>query len=210
MFEEKKNQRIARIIELPIPTDFFDMLQDLISYYGNTDKAILESIKSHHKEQFGTLDDFKISISPIATRSVRQASSINASVTDARLAKIVENGKRMEKRTQKEIKKVDNLLNKLEDLTALKELKDEISSMKSMIERIQSTGGITSRTRGSRADLSSLDVSVVDQIDTPLSPPERPLLDTVLDSMLFFDDEDLLDDNSDDEKEEEKETEDKN
>ena len=40
MYEEKKDQRIARIIELPIPIEFFDMLQDLVSYYGSTEKAI--------------------------------------------------------------------------------------------------------------------------------------------------------------------------
>jgi len=209
MFENKKDQRIARIIELPIPLEFFDMLQDLVQYYGNTDMAILESIKSHHKEQFGTLDDFKISISSTGTRPVRPASTINTSVTDARLAKIVANGKKMEKRTQKEIKKVDNLLEKLEDLTALKELKDEISTMKSMIERIQTVGVTSGRTRGPRADLSSIDVSIVDGIDIPLSPPERPLLDTVLDGMLFFDDEDLLDDENEEEQKEEKKPSDK-
>lgn len=200
MYEEKRDQRIARIIELPIPIDFFDMLEDLISYYGSTDKAILESIKSHHKERFGTLDDFKISISPSGKRLVRSVSSINTSVTDARIAKIIENGKKIEEKTQKEIEKVDNLLDKLEDLTALKELKDEISSMKSMIERIQTSGTTTSRTRQPRADLSSLDVSIIDQLEVPLSPPERPLLENVLDSMLFFDDEEFSDDEDKDEK----------
>jgi len=193
MFEDKKDQRIARIIELPIPVEFFDMLQDLVSFYGNTDKAILESIKSHHKEQFGTLDDFKISVSPTGSRSVRSTSNIESSVTDARIAKIIENGKKIEKKTQKEIEKVDVLLEKLEDLTALKELKDEISTMKSMIERIQTTGVTAGRPRGARADLSSLDVSIVDDVDIPLSPPDRPLLENVLDSMLLFDDDDFLD-----------------
>ncbi|MCE7741029.1 MAG: hypothetical protein GOP50_01100 [Candidatus Heimdallarchaeota archaeon] len=209
MFENKKDQRIARIIELPVPLEFFDMLQDLIQHYGSTDMAILESIKSHHKEQFGTLDDFKISISSTGTRPVRPASKINTPVTDARLAKIIANGKKMEKRTKKEIEKVDNLLDKLEDLTSFKELKDEISSMKSMIERIQTTGVTSGRIRGPRADLSSIDVSIVDGVDIPLSAPERPLLDTVLDGMLFFDDEDLLGDEDQDEQKEEEKTSDK-
>ena len=38
------------------------MLKDLVSYYGNNDKAILEAIRSHHRETFGTLDDFKLTI----------------------------------------------------------------------------------------------------------------------------------------------------
>jgi hypothetical protein len=209
MYEEKKDQRIARIIELPIPIEFFDMLQDLVSYYGNTDTAILESIKSHHKEQFGTLDDFKITLSPTGKTPVRPASSISTAVTDARIAKIVENGKRMEKRTQKEIEKVDDLLDKLEDLTALKELKDEISSMKSMIARIQTTGVANTRAGGRRADLSSLDVSIVDDVNIPLSPPERPLLDTVLDGMLFFDEDEFLDDETEEKDKNEKKTEEK-
>jgi hypothetical protein len=204
MFEDKKNQRIARIIELPIPVEFFDMLQDLVSYYGNTDKAILEAIRSHHKEQFGTLDDFKISISPTGKTPIRPTASISSSVTDAKIAKIIENGKKMEKRTKKEIEKVDGLLDKLEDLTALKELKDEISSMKSMIQRIQTTGVTTARSRGPRADLSSLEVSIVDDTEIPLSPPDRPLLENVLDSMLLFDDEDILDDENGEEQEKEK------
>lgn len=198
MFNEKRNQKIARIIEVPIPIEFYDMLQDLVSYYGNNDKAILESIKYHHKEIFGTLDDFKISMSPSQKSSPRTTSAMGSPVTDARLAKIIENGKKIEKKTQKEIEKVDNLLNKLEDLTAIKELKAEISSMKSMIERIQTTGTIAPRTRGSRADLSSIEVDVVEGVDTLLSPPERPLLDSVLDSMLLFDDDDLLDDTEQD------------
>ncbi len=204
MFEEKKDQKIARIVELPIPIDFFDMLQDLVLHYGSTETAILESIKSHHKEQFGTLDDFKISISPTGKIPVRPTPSLKTSVTDARLAKIIENGKKMEKQTKKEIEKVDNLLDKLEDLTALKELKSEISSMKSMIERIQ-TSGVTAGRARSRADLSSLDVSIVDDMQIPLSPPERPLLDTVLDGMLFFEDEDILEDESEEKQKEETE-----
>ena len=90
---------------------------------------------------------------------------------------------------------VDDLLDKLEDLSALKELKDEISSMKSILERIQTSGTIAPRVRGPRADLSSLDIDVVEKVDGLLSPPERPLLDSVLDSMLFFDDEELFEDN---------------
>ena len=207
MFEEKKDQRIARIIELPIPIEFFDMLQDLVSYYGNTDKAILEAIRSHHKEQFGTLDDFKISVSSTGKTPVRSTAQLSSSVTDARLAKIIENGKNMEQQTKREIEKVDTLLDKLEDLPYLKELKDEISTMKSMISRIQSTGITTASSRGPRADLSSLDVSIVDDVDIPISPPDRPLLENVLDSMLLFDDEDMLDDEDSEEEEKEKEKE---
>jgi hypothetical protein len=180
------------------------MLQDLVSYYGDTDKAILEAIRSHHKEQFGTLDDFKISVSQTSSRPVRPASSVKPSVTDAKIAKLIENGKKMEKRTQKEIEKVDNLLDKLEDLTALKELKDEISTVKSMIQRIQTTGVTTARSRGPRADLSSLDISIADDVEAPLSPPDRPLLENVLDSMLLFDDDDILEEDDTEEQEKDK------
>ena len=191
MYDEQRNQKVARIIEIPIPIEYFDMLQDLVSYYGNNDKAILESIKAHHKELFGSLDDFKIQIAPTVSRAVKTISGINTPVTEGRLSRIIENGKKFEQKTQKELEKVDKLLDKLEDITAFKEIKDEISSMKDMIERIQSTGVVTQRPRGQRADLSSLEIGVSDPVTGSLSPPERPLLDSVLDSMLFFDDEEL-------------------
>ena len=191
MYNEQKHQKVARILEVPIPTEFFDMLQDLVSYYGNDDKAILESIKSHHK----------VKTAATASRAVRTISGINTQVTEGRLERIKENGKKFEQKTQKEIEKVDKLLDKLENITAFEELKEEISSMKNMIERIQSTGVITQRTRGPRADLSSLDIGVADSVTRSLSPPDRPLLENVLDSMLFFDDDDLDEDSEDETKE---------
>ncbi|MHA1219992.1 MAG: hypothetical protein ACTSSN_00095 [Candidatus Heimdallarchaeaceae archaeon] len=202
MYDEHRTQKVARIVEIPIPLEFFDMLQDLVSYYGNNDKAVLESIKAHHKEMFGSLDDFRIQMASTVSRGVKTASGINTPVTDGRLARIIENGKKFEQKTQREIEKVDKLLDKLEDITVFKELKEEISSMKSMIERIQSTGVITQRPRGPKADLSSLEIGIADSVTRSMSPPERPLLDTVLDSMLFFDDEELAEDSEEENKEE--------
>ncbi len=204
MYNEQKHQKVARILEVPIPTEFFDMLQDLVSYYGNDDKAILESIKFHHKELFGSLDDIKIKTTVKASKAVRTISGINTPVTEGRLSRIIENGKKFEQKTQKEIEKVDKLLDKLENITAFEELKEEISSMKNMIERIQSTGVITQRTRGPRADLSSLDIGVADTVTRSITPPDRPLLENVLDSMLFFDDDELEEDSEEETKEETK------
>lgn len=204
MFDEEKKQRIARIIELPIPMDFFDMLEDLTTHYGSQEKAILEAIKAHHKEKFGTLDDFKYVFTPPSTRAIHSVAQMNTPVTDGKLAKIRENGKKFEERTQKNLEKVDNLLEKLSDLSSINELKEEISSVKSMIQGIQSTGVVSSRPRRSRADLSSLDVSVVDSDELPLAPPERPSLESVLDTILLFD-EDEEDDSPSSEETEEKE-----
>ncbi|MFW9851406.1 MAG: hypothetical protein ACFFDS_00505 [Candidatus Thorarchaeota archaeon] len=187
MFDEKRNQRIARIIELPIPMAFFDMLEDLASHYGSQEKAILEAIKSHHKEKFGTLDGFKITIIPPSHSSTSHIYQMNTPVTDGKLSKIAENGKKFEAKTQKDLDKVDKLLDKFDDFTSLK---DEINSMKDMIQNISVSGGIPQRVRG-KADLSSLEVDVVSDEEVLLAPPERPLLESVLDSILLFDDEEL-------------------
>lgn len=205
MYEENKKQRIARIIELPIPIEFFDMLEDLSSLYNNQEKAILEAIKAHHKEKFGTLDEFKFVFTPTITKSIHSVSQMNTPVTDGKLAKIRENSEKFEEKTQKNLEKVDSLLEKLSDLASLKELKEEISSVKTMIQGIQTTGITSSRTRETRADLSSLDVSIVDSSDFPLTPPERPSLESVLDSMLLFDGEDDDEINNDEERNESQE-----
>ena len=191
MYSDERRQRIARIIELPIPMDFFDLLEDLVSHYGSPEKAILESIKAHHKEQFGTLDDFKLTQTapPPPSRSFRPINHMNTPVTDGKLAKIIENGKKFEEKTQKDLAKVDKLIDQLNDLPALSELRDEISSMKTMIQNIGTTTVAGPRTRGPRADLSSLDVNVADSQDVLIDAPDRPLLESVLDSVLLFDDD---------------------
>ena len=191
MYSDERNQKIARIIELPIPMDYFDLLEDLVSHYGNTEKAILEAIKSHHKEQFGTLDDFKLTQTapPISSRSFQPINHMNSPVTNGKIAKIRENGKKFEEKTQKDLAKVDKLINQLNDLPALSELRDEISSMKTMIQNIGATAIAGSRARGPRADLSSLDVSISDTQDVLLEAPDRPSLESVLDSVLLFDDD---------------------
>ncbi len=205
MYEENKKQRIARIIELPIPIEFFDMLEDLSSLYNSQEKAILEAIKAHHKEKFGTLDEFKFVFTPTTTKSIHSVSQMNTPVTDGKLAKIRENSEKFEEKTQKNLEKVDSLLEKLSDFVALKELKEEISSVKTMIQGIQTTGITSSKTRGTRADLSTLDVSIVNSSDFPLTPPERPSLESVLDSMLLFDSEDDDEINNDEERNESQE-----
>ena len=195
MYDENRKQRIARIIELAIPMDFFDLLEDLATHYGSQEKAILEALKSHHKEKFGVLGKSKVEFTTTTTRVLRQLSQINTPITDGKLSKIIENGKKFDERTQTKIEEVDEILEKfseqLGDLTAIKELRDEISSMKSMIQNIGTVGNVSLRSSGARADLSSLEVSVVDSEDGIISPPERPLLETVLDSVLLFDDEEL-------------------
>lgn len=202
MFDEEKKQRIARIIEIPVPIDFFDMLEDLTSHYGNQEKAILEAIKSHHKERFGTLDDFKFVFIPPSSHSIHSVAQMNTPVTDGKLAKIRENGKKFEERTQKSLEKVDNLLEKLSDLSSISELKEEISSVKTMIQGIQASGVVSSRPRRSRTDLSSLEVNVVDSDEIPLAPPERPTLESVLDTILLFDEDEIDDSSSTEEPEE--------
>lgn len=189
MYRDERQQRIARIIELPVPIEFFDLLEDLISHYGSPEKAILESIKSHHKEQFGTLDDFKLSPSVQTSRPLRTINHMNSPVTNGKLAKIIENGKKFEEKTQRDLEKVDKLIDQLNDLPAISELKNEISSMKAMIQNIGTISGSATRTRGPRADLSSLDVDISESPDALLVAPERPPLESVLDSVLLFDDE---------------------
>ena len=196
MFDEEKKQRIARIIEIPVPIDFFDMLEDLTSHYGNQEKAILEAIKSHHKERFGTLDDFKFVFIPPSSHSIHSVAQMNTPVTDGKL------GKKFEERTQKSLEKVDNLLDKLRALSSITELKEEISSVKTMIQGIQASGVVSSRPRRSRTDLSSLEVNVVDSDEIPLVPPERPSLESVLDTILLFDEDEIDDSSSTEEPEE--------
>ena len=195
MYDENRKQRIARIIELAIPMDFFDLLEDLATHYGSQEKAILEALKSHHKEKFGVLGKSKVEFTTTTTRVLRQLPQINTPLTDGKLSKIIENGKKFDERTQTKIEEVDRILEKFSeqigDLTAIKELRDEISSMKSMIQNIGTVGNVNIRTSGARADLSSLEVSVVDSEEGLISPPERPLLENVLDSVLLFDDEEL-------------------
>ncbi len=191
MLYNNKKEKIARIIELPIPIPIWDMLEDLMTEYGNPVNAILASIKAHHQEKFGSLDEIKIApalfFNPISAPAISKTSGI----TNGQLAKITENSKKFEKRTQREIEKVDELLQKINDLGTLKELKSEISAMKAMLNDIKAGG--FSPSRGARirhkADLSSLDISVSDGEEIPLTPPERPSLDSVLDSVLLFDDE---------------------
>jgi hypothetical protein len=189
MYSDEQRQRIARIIELPIPMEFFDMLEDLVSHYGSPERAILESIKSHHKEQFGTLDDFKLTQTSPPERVYQPINHMNSPVTEGKMAKIIENGKKLEEKTKKDLAKVDKLIDQLNDFPAFTELKDEISSMKTMIKNIGTATFATPRTRGPRADLSSLDVSVSESQDVLLNAPDRPLLESVLDSVLLFDDD---------------------
>ncbi len=189
MYSDEQRQRIARIIELPIPMEFFDMLEDLVSHYGSPERAILESIKSHHKEQFGTLDDFKLTQTSPPERVYQPINHMNSPVTEGKMAKIIENGKKLEEKTKKDLAKVDKLIDQLNDFPAFTELKDEISSMKTMIKNIGTATFATPRTRGPRADLSSLDVSVSESQDVLLDAPDRPLLESVLDSVLLFDDD---------------------
>ncbi len=189
MYSDEQRQRIARIIELPIPMEFFDMLEDLVSHYGSPERAILEAIKSHHKEQFGTLDDFKLTQTTPPERVYRLINHMNSPVTEGKLTKIIENGKKFEEKTQRDLAKVDKLIDQLSDLPALSELKEEISSMKTMIKNIETTTFAAPRTRGPRADLSSLDVSLSESQDNLLDAPDRPLLESVLDSVLLFDDD---------------------
>lgn len=196
MYDENRRQRIARIIELAIPTDFFDLLEDLASYYGSQEKAILEAIKAHHKEQFGSLDDTKVLFTKPSTRIPYSLSRtrIDTPVTEGKLSKIIENGKKFDEKTLKSLEKVDDLINKLSELPTLQQLQAEISSMKSMLQNIDFSSARGSGTRRAKVDLSALSVDVAESDDMLLAPPDRPSLESVLDSMLLFDDEDILDD----------------
>ncbi|NPD89108.1 MAG: hypothetical protein HGN29_10315 [Asgard group archaeon] len=195
MFDENRKQRIARIIELAIPMDFFDLLEDLTIHYGSQEIAIFESLKSHHKEKFGILGKAKVEFSTTTTRVLRQLPQMDTPVTDGKLSKIFENRQKFDEKTQTKIEEVDKILEKFSeqfsDLTAIKEIRDEITSMKSLIQNMGTVGNVVFRTSGVRADLSSLEVDIADSEDGIIAPPERPLLENVLDSMLLFDDEEL-------------------
>ncbi|MHA1303039.1 MAG: hypothetical protein ACTSQE_07925 [Candidatus Heimdallarchaeaceae archaeon] len=203
MYSHDQKKKIARILEVPIPVPIWDMLEDLVTEYGNPVRAILASIKAHHTEKFGSLDEIRIAPA-LFFPPVSQQKVTPTSITDGQIAKITENGKRFEERTKKELEKVDELLQKINDLGALKDLKNEISSMKSMLQSLQSAGfSAPSRRSRAKANLSSLDISIADEADVPLTPPERPALDSVLDSILLFDDTELEDENDDNKQKEE-------
>jgi hypothetical protein len=195
MYDENRKQRIARIIELAIPMDFFDMLEDLAIHYGSQEKAILEALKSHHKEKFGILGKSSIEFSTTTTRVLKQLPQMDTPVTDGKLSKIIENRQKFDEKTKTKIEEVDEILEKfskqISDLSSIKELRDEITSMKSLIQNMGTVSNVGIRTSGARADLSSLEVDIADSDDGVIAPPERPLLDNVLDSILLFDDEEL-------------------
>ncbi len=113
MYEEPRKQKFARIIEVPIPIEYWDMLEDLIVEYGNPEDAILEAIKSHHKERWGTFEE--ISVKPSFSSQIfrRKSHQISTPITSGKISKITENGKKFEQRTQKDIAKFDELLDKL-------------------------------------------------------------------------------------------------
>jgi hypothetical protein len=196
MFDENRKQRIARIIELAIPMDFFDLLEDLAIHYGSQEKAILEALRAHHKEKFGILGESKVEFTTTTTRVLRQLSQMDTPVTDGKLSKVFENRQKFDEKTQMKIDEVDQILEKFSekigDLTSIKELRDEITSMKSLIEDMNPVGSnVGLRTSGVKADLSSLEVDIVESEEGIIAPPERPLLENVLDSILLFDDEEL-------------------
>ncbi|MHA1829876.1 MAG: hypothetical protein ACTSX6_14645 [Candidatus Heimdallarchaeaceae archaeon] len=188
MYTDQQKQKIARIIELAIPIEYFDLLEDLSKHYNSQEKALLEAIKSHHKEIFGQLDDTKVLFTKPSTRISYLSPRIDSPVTNGKISKIIENGKKFEERTQKSLEKVDELLEKLNNLPTLQQMQKELSTMKSMLHKIEVSGVKTSSIRRKRADLSSLEINVTDADEVLLDPPDRPLLETVLDSVLLFDD----------------------
>jgi len=210
MYSQKKKQRIARIIEVPIPVAIWDMIEDLMTEYGNPITAILASIKAHHSEKFGSLEELKASPA-LFFKPTEPSIPRRINITDGQFAKITETSKKFEEKTKKELEKVDELLEKINALSSLQDLKEEISSVKSMLKNIQYVSTSPTARRRARADLSSLDISVADKGDIPLTPPERPSLDSVLDSVLMFDDDFFEEDNeeNDEEKEEKQNTDDK-
>jgi len=195
MFDENRKQRIARIIELAIPMDFFDLLEDLAIHYGSQEKAILEALRAHHKEKFGILGESNVEFTTTTTRVLRQLPQMDTPVTDGKLSKVFENRQKFDEKTQMKIVEVDQILDKFSekigDLASIKELHDEITSMKSLIENMGTVANVGIRTSGARADLSSLEVNVVESEDGVIAPPDRPLLENVLDSILLFDDEEF-------------------
>ncbi|MHA1687288.1 MAG: hypothetical protein ACTSYD_12930 [Candidatus Heimdallarchaeaceae archaeon] len=249
MHSQRKN-RIARILEVGIPIEIWDLFEDLLKEYGTPDKVIVESIKAHHREKFGSLEDITPRSFTLSSHTVFSI-PISQTLTDGKIAKISENGKKFERRTQKELEKVDELLEKvsrlleereretkvvqkepstiteaqehvttpttteetkrevipaqqqqrtfdetnisevvkeLRELASLKDLREEINSVKRMLKRLESSG-FAAAPRRRRADLSDLTVSISATTDEPLAPPERPLLDNVLDNILLFDED---------------------
>ena len=241
MYSEPKHQRYARIIEVPIPTDTWDFLEDLVSVYGSAEKAILAAIIAHHKQQFGSSDTSHPKSPSTLISPDQQLNTHQQFMYNKKLTKIAENGRKAEQKTQKDLAKVDELIDKLKniisnqseqqksleseritkkepikepikevhqeidasnleelmkklnDLSVLADLKSEISSMKSMIKRLETADVTISGRKGKKADLSSLDINFTDSSDSfKFEPPDRPLLDSVLDDMLLFDEEEFL------------------
>jgi len=232
MYEQQKKKRIARIIEVAIPMSIWDMFQDLLKEYQTPERVIIESIKAHHRQLHGSLEDIT---KPVIIAPTPNINNIQLSITDGKIAKMAENSRKIDRITQKKLEKIDELLEKvrtiietkadtteiqkseekvtqttlkeeqnepgtediskliqqLKDLPALKDISREIQSMKIMLKRLESSG-FSGGIRRRRADLSSLDLTITEakDADIPLSPPERPLLETVLDSVLLFDDSD--------------------
>ena len=65
MYTDQQKQKIARIIELAIPIEYFDLLEDLSKHYNSQEKALLESIKSHHNFLISSGSKFQISKSSV-------------------------------------------------------------------------------------------------------------------------------------------------
>ncbi len=134
MYEEPRKQKFARIIEVPIPLEYWDMLEDLIVEYGNPEEAILEAIKSHHREQWGTLEEISVKPSfstPIFRRKTHQ---ISTPITSGKISKITENGKKFEQRTQKDLAKFDALLDKLKSFIEETKEKSTVAKIIPVVE----------------------------------------------------------------------------
>jgi len=223
-----------------IPISVWDIFEDLLREYKTPDKVIIESIKALHRQLHGSLEDIAVSKPIVVAPSPFTISTLQSAITDGKIAKMAENGRKIDRITQKKLDKIDELLEKvksiveekethakameksnikkekvttteatieeshimpenqitsiiqqLKELSTLKDLSKEIQSMKLILKRLES-GGLTGGTRRRRANLSTLDLKIKEasSSDVPLAPPERPLLETVLDSMLLIDDSD--------------------
>lgn len=222
MYDRIRRSKPSRIVEIPIPSDVWDILEDLIMTYGNKEEAIIESIKGHHEQLYGSDSQPKPEqFHEDEYEYVRMPKKTKKHITDGRWEKITENGQKMRMRTNEELEKVDELLEKVktlfeqkkqetrsqtpitdndkineliqkvDNLSKLSDLSSEINSIKYLLRNMGS--GEISR-RGKRADLSSLEINVSKGIDPSITSPERPLLETALDSILLFDDEDFDED----------------
>lgn len=238
--------------------DIWDQFEDLLRDFGSPDEVIVEAIKVLHQQKYGSLQEITPKSFTLSSKTVYSI-PISQTLTNGKLAKISENSKKFEKRTQKELAKVDELIEKvsrlleerekpreelikqpistpenvqiettsneskeliektsrtvqqpdslpvaeitevvkelkelkdLRELASLKDIREDISSVKRMLRRLESSGLAPSASRR-RADLSDLSITVSSIDDTSLAPPERPLLDNVLDDILLFDDSDI-------------------